>query len=169
MIEVQRERRLLGVTTERVWDLIEPAQHLPRWFSGIETAELLFGAGPGRRQRVGGRWRHRRFEIEQTVIAYVPRRLLAWKHDAERLDGRPAPRLSVNTELQIELEAAGEDVLIRLRSRQVPGNLFKSMILRSIGARQVARTLDDSLDQLAALVIAESAHAPLGRLPAASP
>ena len=98
MIEIIRERTL-DVPVNRVWDLIERVERLPQWFTGTETAVPLEGQGPGRKQRVTGRWGTHRFEIDQTVTHYEPRRVLAWRHDAERLDGRAAPKISRQTEL----------------------------------------------------------------------
>ena len=149
MVEIVRERTFTEVSADRVWDLVEPVERLPEWFSMSETVELLSGQGLGRRQRVHGRWGHRRFEIDQTVIAYEPKRVLGWKHDAERLDGKPAPKISAETEFRIEVEAVNQDVLIRLRSRQLPDNMLKGIIVRLVAAPRVAHMLDDSLDRLA--------------------
>jgi uncharacterized protein YndB with AHSA1/START domain len=149
MVEIVRERTLTAVSAEQVWNLIEPAELLPRWFSMSETAEVLWGQGLGRRQRVHGHWGHHRFQIDQTVTVYEPTHALAWRHDAEDLDGKPAPKISADTEFRIEVEAAGRDVLIRLRSRHVPGSLLNGIIVRLVAAPRVARMLDESLNRLA--------------------
>jgi uncharacterized protein YndB with AHSA1/START domain len=149
VVEIVRERTLTAVSVEQVWNLIEPAELLPRWLAMTEKAEVLCGEGLGRRQRVHGHWGHRRFQIDQTVTVYEPRHALAWRHDAEHLDGKPAPKISAETEFRIEVEAIGRDVLIRLRSRQVPGSWLNGIIVRLVARPRVARMLDESLNRLA--------------------
>ena len=151
MIEIIRER-ILDAPISRVWDLIRSVEHLSRWFSGVETAMRLEGEGLGRRQRTTGSWGRHRFEIDQTVIEYEVERVLGWRHDAERLDGKPAPRMSRQTEVQVRLQALDDRTGVSLRSRQLPGNVFKGLLIRLIAAPRIARMMDRSLDQMAALV-----------------
>jgi hypothetical protein len=152
MVEITRERRIGGTSCSSLWDVIESVQRLPDWLTICTTAELLGGQGLGRRQRLRGRWGRRQSEIDQIVIAYEPDRLLAWRHDAERLDGRNAPQLSRETTFRIELEPSGPDVVIKLRSRHVPANAVTGLMLRLIAAPRAARMLEESLDRLSALV-----------------
>ena len=151
MIEIIRERTL-AAPVERVWDVIEPVEGLPEWFTGSETAELLSGQGLGRRQRLGGRWGRRRFEIDQTIIVHEPLKHLAWRHDAERLDGKPAPRISRETEFHLVLWPVRAGTRVRLVSRHVPGNAFKALVLRFTAAGRIARMMEASLDKLAELL-----------------
>jgi uncharacterized protein YndB with AHSA1/START domain len=149
MVEIVRERTLTAVSVEQVWSLIEPVELLPRWLSMSETAEVLSGQGLGRRQRVHGHWGQHRFQIDQTVTVYEPRHALGWRHDAEHYDGKPAPKISAETEFRIEVEAVNGDALVRLRSRHVPGNLLNGIIVRLVAAPRVVRMLDESLNRLA--------------------
>ena len=96
MIEIVREKTVES-PVERVWELIESVGRLSEWFTGSETVESLGGQGLGRRQRLGGRWGRRHFQIDQTIIVHEPPRHLAWRHDAELLDGKPAPQISRET------------------------------------------------------------------------
>jgi len=147
MIEVIREK-ILPVPPERVWAVVEPAARLPEWFAGFKSAELISGAGLGRRQRVTGNWGRRRFEIEQTVIIYEPLKKLAWRHDRELLDGRPAAKISVRVEFRVELEPAGAGTRVRLNSRQWPDNFLKRFLLRRVAQHLIGGMMDAALGRL---------------------
>ena len=158
MIEILQERTL-DVPPTQVWDLIEPVERLPEWFIGIETAEALAGQGLGRKQRVGGRWGRHHFQIDQTVIQYEPRRQLVWRHDTERLDGKPAPMMSRETEFGIHLRDLAPGTLLQLTSRQLPGNLFKGLLVRLIAAPRIARMMERSLAKIAEILAQRRAGA----------
>jgi uncharacterized protein YndB with AHSA1/START domain len=147
MIEIVRERTL-DVPVGRIWELIEPVERLPEWFEGIDTAELLEGMGLGRRQRMRGRWESHRLEIDQTVIDYEPNRVLAWCNDVERLDGKPAPKISDRTESRVELRSNGSATLIVLISRLKPGNAFKGALLRLVAVPRITRMMEVSLGRI---------------------
>src|SRR5512140_2412747 len=93
---VQREM-IVAAPAEQVWPLLDDVEQLGAWFGGAERIELLDGAGLGRHQRLHGHWGRRRSEIDQEVVVYDPPRELAWRHLAERLDGKPAPRFAAET------------------------------------------------------------------------
>jgi uncharacterized protein YndB with AHSA1/START domain len=150
MIEVIRER-IFPVPPERVWAVVEPVARLPEWFAGLKSAELISGAGVGRRQRVSGHWGRRQFEIEQTVIVYEPPRRLVWRHDRELLNGRPAPQISVRVEFHIELDPTGTGTRVRLSSRQWPDNFLKRFLLRRVAQYRIGGMLDGAMGRLEAL------------------
>ena len=156
MIEIVRERKL-DVTPNHVWDLIEPVERLPEWFAAVETAELVAGRGLGRKQRVGGRWGRQRFQIDQTVIHYEPGRRLAWRHDIEQLDGKPAPTISRETVFAIQLRDLAPGTLVQLTSRQLPDSWLKGLLVRLIAAPAIARMMERCLANIAASL------APAGR------
>ncbi len=158
MIAIVRER-ILDVPLNQVWDLIEPVERLPEWFTGMETAELLAGRGLGRKQLVGGRWGRRRFQIDQTVIRYAPGRRLVWRHDTERLDGKPAPMMSRETEFEIHLRDLAPGTLVQLTSRQIPGNVVKGLLIRLIAAPRIARMMERSLAKIAEILAQRPAGA----------
>jgi uncharacterized protein YndB with AHSA1/START domain len=147
MIEVIRER-IVAAPPERVWAVVEPVARLPEWFAGFQSAAWISGAGVGRRQRVGGQWGRKHFEIEQTVIIHDPPRRLAWKHDRELLNGRPAPKISVRVEFHIELEPAGAGTRVRLNSRQWPDNFLKRFLLRRVAQHRIGGMMDAALGRL---------------------
>lgn len=105
---------------ERVWPLVDDVGRLPEWFTFAERAELLGGVGVGRRQRIYGRWGRRRSEVDQRVVEHAPPRRLAWVHDAERLDGKPAPRFAAETRMTIDLVPVASGTRVTLESSQVP-------------------------------------------------
>lgn len=149
VIETFRQRTL-PFPPERLWAIIEPVARLPEWFAGYETAELLSGHGLGRRQRAGGQWGRHKFQIEQTVIAYEPNRRLAWKHDSEIVDGRPAAKISKHTESWIELDPdpSGAGTRVRIFSRQTPSNIFTRIIIRHVAAKRIGANIQVSLSRL---------------------
>ncbi|HVH66388.1 MAG TPA: SRPBCC family protein [Gemmatimonadales bacterium] len=157
MIEITRVR-ILNAPLDRVWDLIQPVERLPEWFSGIEAVRLLGGQGLGRRQRTSGRWGRHRFEIDQTITQYQQGRALGWRHDAERVDGKAAPSLSRQTEFQVQLQAVADGTRVELTSRQVPGNAFKGLLIRLVAVPRIARMMDGSLDKIAAILGGKSSE-----------
>lgn len=151
MIEVERERTI-HASPERVWAVVDDPDRFGEWFTFGERMEILEGQALGRRQRLHGRWGRKRSEIDQTVVTYEPGRRIAWRHDEERLDGKPAPRFARDTEFAIQLEPAGRETVVRLRSRQVPASRPRGLAIRMFGSRDVARNMERSLNRLAQAV-----------------
>jgi uncharacterized protein YndB with AHSA1/START domain len=146
---VQREM-LLPAPAERIWPLVDDVERLGNWFGGAERIELLDGAGIGRHQRLHGHWGRRKSEIDQEVVVYDPPRELAWRHLAERLDGKPAPKFAAETVLTITLEPASAGTRVRLISSQRPASRARGLVMRAFGRREIARLLDTSLASLRA-------------------
>jgi hypothetical protein len=86
------------------------------------------------------------------LVAHDPPRRLAWRHEAERLDGEPAPRFAASTVFSATLEPDGERTRVTLRSEQEPASRLKGVVIGLFGRREVAQRLDESLDALAARV-----------------
>jgi hypothetical protein len=74
---------------------------------------------------------------------------VAWRHEAERLDGKPAPRFARETRFEILLEPAGEATRVRLHSRQEPAGPLRGLVIRAFGRREVAGHMERSLERLA--------------------
>jgi uncharacterized protein YndB with AHSA1/START domain len=147
---VQREM-MVSVPAEQIWPLVDEIDQLGAWFGGPDRSiELLDGAGLGRRQRLHGTWGRRRSEIDQEVVVYDPPRELAWRHLAERLDGRPAPKFAAETVLTITLEPDSAGTRVRLTSRQRPASRPRGVVMRAFGAREIGQLLDQSLTRLRA-------------------
>jgi uncharacterized protein YndB with AHSA1/START domain len=153
MIEVVAERTL-DAPPERVWPLVSSPEELPRWFGFAERVEVLSGEGVGQRRRQHGHWGRKPSEVDQELTAFEPPRRLAWRHLAERLDGRPAPRFAASTDFSIELVPDSAGTRVVLRSTQVPASRPRGLVMRAFGRRELAGTLAKSLDALAAQVSA---------------
>jgi uncharacterized protein YndB with AHSA1/START domain len=133
---------------ERIWALIDDPAAMGEWFAFADRMELLEGEGLGRRQRLHGHWGRKRSEIDQEVVAYEPPRTFAWRHLAERLDGKPAPRFAAETVFTIELEPEEGGTRVRMESRQTPAGRMRGLVMRLFGGREVGQRLDESLAAL---------------------
>ncbi len=151
MITVVRERRV-PVAPDQVWPLVDDPERMGGWLAFAESMELLEGAGVGRRQRLHGRWGRRRTEVDQEITAYEPGRSLTWRHLAERLDGKPAPRFSAATRFTVTLAPDGDGTLVRLESAQEPAGFFQGLLMRTGTRSDIARPMERSLAALAAAV-----------------
>jgi uncharacterized protein YndB with AHSA1/START domain len=152
MIEVVAERTV-PAPPEAVWPLVSDPEQLPRWFGFAERVEVLEGEGEGQLRRQHGRWGSKPSEVDQELTAFDPPRRLAWRHLAERLDGKPAPRFAASTDFSIDLiEAPGGATRVRLSSAQVPASKPRGLVMRAFARRELERTLRGSLAKLDAYV-----------------
>jgi uncharacterized protein YndB with AHSA1/START domain len=151
VIEVMREARIDAPAAE-VWAVVSDAARAAEWFAFADRTEVVTGDGVGQLRTQHGHWRTKRSEVDQEITACEPGALLAWRHVAERLDGEPAPKFAASTEFRIELTADGDATTVRLRSRQEPASVLKGWLMRRLGTKDVVRTMNTSLDRLAALV-----------------
>ena len=153
MIEVMREREV-PAAPEDLWPVVSDPARLADWFDFAEGAEVIDGEpGVGQRRRMHGSWGRKKSEIDQRIVEWEPPSRLAWEHEAERLDGKPAPRFAAETRFSIKLEPAGGRLTrVRLTSRQVPASKPRGLVIRAFGKREVGGKLDASLERLAALV-----------------
>jgi uncharacterized protein YndB with AHSA1/START domain len=150
MIEVREERSILAAP-DVLWPLVSDPARLPEWFTFAERVEVLEGPdGAGQRRRQHGHWGKKRSEVDQVITRWDPPRTLAWRHEAERLDGKPAPRFAASTDFTIELVPEAAGTRVRLHSVQEPAGPVRGLVIRAFGRRDVARSLRDSLERLAA-------------------
>jgi uncharacterized protein YndB with AHSA1/START domain len=150
MIDVTASRTI-PAPADAIWPLLDDPARLGEWLAFAESGEVLAGAGVGRRQRMHGRWGRKRSEIDQVVVVHDPPRRLAWEHEGERLDGRPAPRFAASTRFTMTLEPDGPGATrLTLRSEQEPASALRGVVIRMFGRREVATKLDESLDRLEA-------------------
>ena len=142
--------RTIAAPPDEIWALLDDPVRLGEWLAFAESGEVLEGEGIGRRQRMHGRWGRKRSEIDQVVVEHDPPRRLAWRHEAERLDGRPAPRFAASTVFSMTLESEGPQTSrVTLRSQQEPASALRGLVIRLFGRREVAAKLDESLERLA--------------------
>lgn len=152
MIEVMREARV-GAPVDAVWAIVSDAGRAADWFTFADRTEVVEGDGVGQKRTQHGHWGRKQSEVDQEITAFEPGQLLAWKHVAERLDGKPAPKFAVSTEFRIELAGDGDATTVRLRSLQEPGSAFKGWVMKRLGTKDITRNLDSSLGRLAQLVV----------------
>lgn len=148
MGRIVREQ-LIPAPAAQVWPLVDDPARMAQWFAFADRMEVVEGTGLGRRQRLYGHWGSKRSEIDQEIIAYDPPTRLAWRHEAERLDGKPAPKFAAETVFTIELVPSNGATLVRLSSAQRPAGLFQGLVMRAFGSREIAKLLDQSLNALA--------------------
>jgi uncharacterized protein YndB with AHSA1/START domain len=150
MLEIIVEGRV-PAPPAAVWRLVSDPARIPEWFAFAERVEVLDGEGVGQRRRQHGHWGRKASEIDQRVTAWEPPRRLAWRNEAERLDGRPAPRFAASTEFSIDVAPADGGSLVRMRSAQVPASRPRGVVMRAFGSREVRGGLERSLAALAAM------------------
>jgi uncharacterized protein YndB with AHSA1/START domain len=154
MIDVTAARAI-PAAPDAIWPLLDDPARLGEWFAFADRGETLEGSGVGRRQRMHGHWGRKRSEIDQVVVEHDPPRRIAWRHEAERLDGKPAPRFAASTQFTMTLEPQGAGASrLTLRSAQEPASALRGLVIRLFGRREVARNLEESLDRLEALFAA---------------
>jgi uncharacterized protein YndB with AHSA1/START domain len=148
MVDVIAERTI-PAAPDAIWPLLDDPARLREWFAFADGGEVLEGDGVGRRQRMHGHWGSKRSEIDQVVVEHDPPRRLAWRHEAERLDGKPAPRFAASTTFTMTLEPRGSGASsLRLHSQQEPASALRGLVIRLFGRREVAQKLAESLDRL---------------------
>jgi uncharacterized protein YndB with AHSA1/START domain len=150
VIEVIREARV-SASADQVWAIVSDPGRAHDWFDFSDRTEVLAGDGVGQKRTQHGHWGRRKSEVDQEIIAWEPAKLLAWKHLAERLDGKPAPKFAASTEFRIELDGDGDTTLVRLRSLQEPASAVKGWLMKRLGTKDIERSLDRSLERLAEL------------------
>jgi uncharacterized protein YndB with AHSA1/START domain len=153
MMRVTRSRTV-AAPADAVWEVVSSVDRLPDWLVFAESAETVEGEGPGRLHRIHGRWGRKRSEVDQRITAWEPPSRLAWTHEAERLDGRPAPRFARETRFEVRLEPEAGGTRVTLDSAQVPASALKGLVMRLFGGRELAQAYERSLRQLDAVVSA---------------
>jgi uncharacterized protein YndB with AHSA1/START domain len=151
MIEIARERTI-PAPAGRVWEVVSEAERLPEWYARAASVEVLEGTGLGRRQRLHNQWQGQDSEVDQLITAFEPQHLLEWRHEAERLGGKPAPKFASETVVRIELQAQGPDVTrVVLESRRLPADPDKEQAMRG-NSDYLGKMLETSLERLEQLV-----------------
>jgi uncharacterized protein YndB with AHSA1/START domain len=147
MIEIVRSARI-PAPVAAVWPVVSDAARAPEWFTFAERVEVLSGEGVGQRRRQHGKWSGKPAEVDQEIVAYQPERVLAWRHLAERVAGKPAPRFAASTEFRIELEPDDGATMVRLTSSQEPAGAMRGLVMKLFGTKEIADNLERSLAKL---------------------
>lgn len=137
---------------DAVWAVVSDAARAGDWFDFADRTEIRSGEGVGQSRTQYGHWGRRRSEVDQEVIEYEAGKVLAWKHVAERLDGKPASKFAASTEFRIELTGDDSTTTVRLRSIQVPAGPVKGWLMKRMGTKDIERNLTRSLERLAEVV-----------------
>ncbi len=149
MLRVTRSRTL-PVPAATLWDIVSRPERLSEWLPYAESVEVLEGSGVDQRRRMHGHWGKRRSEIDQRITVWEPERRMAWVHEAERLDGRPAPRFAASTTFTVELEPVGESTVVTLTSEQEPASRLRGLVMRMFSPRELGGAYERALDALEA-------------------
>jgi uncharacterized protein YndB with AHSA1/START domain len=151
VVKIERERTIPAAAAQ-IWEVVASADHLPQWYGRSSKVEVLEGAGLGRRQRVSSTWQGQESEVDQVITAFEPGRLLEWRHEAERLGGKPAPRFALETVVRIQLEGDGPaSTRVVVESRQRPADPDKERAMRG-NSEYLAKMLETSLERLEMVV-----------------
>jgi uncharacterized protein YndB with AHSA1/START domain len=151
MIEFARSRRI-AASPGRIWPLVEDVTQWPRWFAEAERAEVLEGAGVGRRQRMHGQARGKVTEIDSIVTIHQAPTHLRWHHEAERVDGKPGSVVfAKDATAEVTITPEGDGSLVTYRLIAEPGSLLNTFMLRVMAPRPIGRSFETSLERLAAL------------------
>jgi len=153
VITVSRSR-FLSAPPPEVWRLVSSVERLPEWLTFAEAAETLEGEGAGRLQRIHGHWGKQRSEVDQRITGWEAPRRLEWRHEAERLDGKPSPVFARETRVEVRLEPEGDGTRVTLESAQVPASPLKGLLLRLLSRRQLGNAYTRSLERLDSVVSA---------------
>jgi uncharacterized protein YndB with AHSA1/START domain len=149
-IVVQKEK-MIAKSAEAIWQLVEPVENMPKWFPIATRVELLSGTEKGRKQRVFAKWEDHLAEIDMEVIDWVPNRVLRWRHIRELLDGKPAPVLSKEVTLSVQLEPVGGGTKVILASEMVPAGALKGMMIKAVAKPRIAQAMEEALERIARL------------------
>ena len=145
---IVKHEKTIDKTTEALWQLIEPAENISKWFAMTDKSELISGKGKGRLQRVFSKWGSKEAQIEQEVVEYEPMKMIRWKHIKELINGKPAPAISRETYFTIELSPAGKNTTVTLKSENYPGSFFKGLLIRMIAKARISAAMNKSLEIL---------------------
>lgn len=151
VIEVVREAQVPAGVDE-VWTVVSDAGRAAEWFDFSDRTEILSGEGIGQLRTQHGHWGHRKSEVDQEITECARGKVLAWKHVAERIDGKPAPKFAASTEFRIELDGDTEATTVRLRSLQTPAGPVKGWLMKRMGTKDIERNMDRSLERLTGLL-----------------
>ena len=151
-MEIARSR-LIGARPDQIWPYVDDIARWSEWFTEAESGEITGGQGLGRTQTMRGHARGKASRIDSTVTAYEPNRRLRWHHDAEFMDGKPAPVVYARdaiAEVTIEPQEGGSFVTYRLTMRA--GNPLYWLIENVLARRPITQSFDTSLERLDRLV-----------------
>lgn len=144
MREIAKTERI-DASPADIWPDIADPERFAEWFAFCDAVEQ---PDPDTRVLLGS-WGAQRSRVTTRITTAEEPVRFAWEHVSEELDGRPAPVRSLETAVEIELEAVEDGTDVTITSRQVPAGALATVVLRLVGKRQMANMLQQSLTMLA--------------------
>jgi hypothetical protein len=144
MVSVKKEKTI-DFAVEEVWQFIEPADHIAKWFPGAEYSERISGQGMGRKQLMFVRSGKKETEFVQEIIDYHTGNLIKWKLLREVLNGKELPTKLREAYFTIQLSQAGQKTRINLLSENLPRNGWKAMLFKLRERQKIESTLEKAL------------------------
>ena len=111
---IVKEEKTVDLSIDKVWQFIEPAANIAKWFPGAIYSEKISGEGVGRKQLMLTRFGKKEVEMVQEVVEYDFQKRIKWKQLRETIKGKDLPAKEVY--FSIDLNAAGEKTRITLQS-----------------------------------------------------
>jgi uncharacterized protein YndB with AHSA1/START domain len=138
-----KRSRVIGVESERIWDLVSDPHSLPRWWPRAKRVEDVRGAGTGRAHWTTVLETDRGTGVRadfHCTGSTEPRRY-AWEQE---LDGTPFERVLRASTLQIDLNPAGAQTEVTLVGEEKLRGLSRlgSTMLRGAASRRLDEALD---------------------------
>jgi uncharacterized protein YndB with AHSA1/START domain len=133
-----RQQRTLHAAPERIWEIIEDAHHMPRWWPGVTRVEAVSG---DRFTQVFTTRRGRPVRVDLRVAHSEPPRACVWEQE---LEGTPFARVLARsvTEIHLTPAAVGTQVTIEQRQGLRGSARTGALLLRRASSRRLARALD---------------------------
>lgn len=153
MPEIERSAaQRIDASVDTVWQRVADPAAMAGWWAFCDTCT---DPEPGTRVFEGD-WGSQRSRVTAAITAMEPPGergpggRIAWRHVSEELDGRPAPRYSAETTVEIRVQPLGaRSCAVTATSVQVPSGVLRGVIMRLLGGRQMRAMLTESLDLLA--------------------
>ncbi|MFL5832195.1 MAG: SRPBCC family protein [Solirubrobacteraceae bacterium] len=141
---VARRTRVISAAPQRVWELIEDPNHMPRWWPGVVRME---GVEDDRFTQVFVTKKGRPVRLDFQLLASEAPWRRTWQQDIE---GTPFERVldEAITEILLEPDPAGTKVTIAQRQKLRGYSRTGGFLLR----RATASKLDEALDGIERLL-----------------
>jgi uncharacterized protein YndB with AHSA1/START domain len=144
MVTVKKEKTI-DFPVEEVWQFIEPADHIAKWFPGAEYSEKISGQGIGRKQLMFVKSGKKETEFVQEIIDYRAGNLIKWKFLREVLNGKEVPLKLKEAYLTIQLDQVGSKTRITVLSENLPRTGWRAMLFKLRERQKIERTLEKAL------------------------
>jgi uncharacterized protein YndB with AHSA1/START domain len=142
---IVKKERTIDFPVERVWQFIEPAENIAKWFPGAVYSERINGEARGRKQLMFVKWGKKEVEIIQEITEYDINKFIKWKYLREIVNGKEANPVSKETYFSIGLFPQGEKTRLILQSENIPGNGWKAILIKLIARPRIEKSISGAL------------------------